>query len=64
MWSSYFFFLKKKTIPVPVRQSWVSLSPLLASLQNPSPRKTFHLIRNGFLVGRPYRTAHAHFLKT
>ena len=63
MWSSYFFF-SKKTIPVPVRQSWLSLSPLLASLQNPSPRKTFHLIRKGFLVERPYSTVHAHFLKT
>ena len=52
------FSFQKKTIPVPVRQSWVSLSPLLASLQNPSPRKTFPLIRNGFLVGKTlqYRT--------
>ena len=36
------FSFQKKTIPVPVRQSWVSLSPLLASLQ-PFPKENLSL---------------------
>ena len=57
------FSFQKKTIPVPVRQSWVSLSPLLASLQNPSPRKTFHLIHNEFLVRKTLQNCTCLLLK-
>ena len=57
-----FTFSFQKTIPVPVRQSWLSMSPPLLPF-NPSPRKTFHLIHNEFLVRKTLQNCTCSLLK-